>query len=151
VQLAFMSDGQRLILTEGRGGLAVWHPETGKQGTAFAPTGSATAVSRDGRQLAYASDAGVVRVLDPASGREVFALRKHAAPVTAIAFSADGARVATAGMDRTVKVWLAGFFELDVQELTGHVGEVWAVLYSPDGKYLTTGGADGTLRIREAA
>jgi eukaryotic-like serine/threonine-protein kinase len=150
VQLAFMADGQRLILTEGGGGLAVWHPETGKQAAVF-PSGTPTALARDGRQLAFAMDAGSARVLDPSSGREVFALRRHAAPVTAIAFSADGARIATASKDHTVKVWLAGFFELDVQELTGHVGEVFAVVYSPDGKHLTTGGADGTLRIREAA
>src|SRR5205814_481618 len=70
--------------------------------------------------------------------------------ITTLAFSADGARAATASKDHTVKVWLAGLFELDVQQLTGHVGEVWAVVYSPDGKHLASGADDGTLRIREA-
>src|SRR5262249_22901249 len=120
-------------------------------GMVFQGYGVPTALSRDGRQLAYAADVGAARVLEPASGREVFALRKHAAPITCIAFSADGARIATASKDRTVKVWLAGIFELDVLELTGHVGEVFAVVYSPDGKHLATSGADGWLRVREAA
>jgi WD40 repeat protein len=150
IQLAIMADDRHVILTDDKGGVGVWDPETGKHVRAFLSYGTATALARDGRQLAFV-EAEAARVLDPASGREIFALRKHAGPITAIAFSADSARIATGSKDRTVKVWLAGSFELDVQELKGHVGEVWAVVYSPDGKHLATGAADGTLRIREAA
>jgi WD40 repeat protein/tRNA A-37 threonylcarbamoyl transferase component Bud32 len=149
-KLGFAGSGQHVTLTDARGGLAVWNLQTNQLVPAFPAFGEPTALSSDGKQLAYAADVGAVRVLDPKSGREIFALRKHSGPITSIAFSADGARIATASVDRTIKVWLAGSFELDVQALPGHTGEVFAAVYSPDGKQLATGGADGTLRIREA-
>jgi WD40 repeat protein len=148
-QLAFMADGQRVVATASGGTLAIWHPETGTT-KIWGIDRNLTALSRDGRQLVHLAHAEEARVVDPASGREIFALRKHAGPITHIAFSADGTRIATASKDRTVKVWTAGFFELDVQELSGHVGEVFAVVYSPDGKQLASGGADGTVQVRDA-
>ncbi len=149
VQLDFMTDGQHVILTDVSGGLKVWQPQTGKHIPVFPSIGVATALSRDGRLLANALEAGSVRVIDPSSGREVFALRKHDAPITRIAYSPDGARIATASKDHTVKVWTATF-ELDVQQQTGHLGEVFAVVYSPDGKWLASAGADGMIWVREA-
>src|SRR5206468_2134465 len=105
VQLAVAVDGQNVILTDNGGGITAWHPESGKHVQVWTPIGTLAALSRDGRQLAFAADVGTARVLDPSSGREVFALRKHAGPITGIAFSPDGARIATASKDRTVKVW----------------------------------------------
>ena len=149
VQLDFRTDGQLVFLTDVDGGLKVWQPQTGKHIQVFPSIRIPAALSRDGRLLANAAEAGAVRVIDPSSGREVFALRKHDGPITRIAFSPDGARIATASEDRTVKVWTATF-ELDVQQLSSHLGEVFAVVYSPDGKRLASGGADGTIWVREA-
>jgi WD40 repeat protein/tRNA A-37 threonylcarbamoyl transferase component Bud32 len=150
VQLDFMTDGQHVILTDIGGGLRVWQPQTGRLIQPFpSHLGIPTALSRDGRQLAHVAEAGAARVVDPSSGREIFALRSHDDAITRIVYSPDGARIATASKDRTVKIWTATF-ELDVQQLTGHLGEVFAVLYTPDGKRLASGGADGTIWIREA-
>jgi eukaryotic-like serine/threonine-protein kinase len=149
-QLTFMADQQSVMLTADNGGMAVWRPDMGAPDLYFSGIGVATAVSLDGRQLAYADESNAVRVVDPATGREIFALRRHAGPITRIAFSPDGGRIATASKDRTIKVWSAGVFELDVLTAAGHVGEVYAVVFSPDGRHLATGGADGTLRMREA-
>jgi WD40 repeat protein/tRNA A-37 threonylcarbamoyl transferase component Bud32 len=150
VQIDFRTDGQLVILTDIGGGLRVWQPQTGRLIQPFpSHLGIPTALSRDGRQLAHVAEAGAVRVVDPYSGREIFALRSHDNAITRIAYSPDGARIATASKDRTVKVWTATF-EPDVQQLTGHRGEVFAVVYSPDGKRLASGGADGTIWVREA-
>jgi WD40 repeat protein/tRNA A-37 threonylcarbamoyl transferase component Bud32 len=149
VQLHFMTDGQHVILTDVSGGLKVWQLQSGKHIHVLQGAGTPTALSRDGRQLAHIAEADSVRIVNPSTWREVFALRKHSGPITRIVYSPDDARIATASKDGTVKVWTATF-ELDVQQLTGHIGEVFAVVYSPDGKRLASGGADGTIWIREA-
>jgi WD40 repeat protein len=150
VRLTFTTNGQFLILSTPRGGIAAWHVASGRHEPIAPEHNRPTALSRDGRQVARLVEADTVRVLDLATSRELFALRRHAGPITQIVYSPDGALVATASRDRTVKVWTASF-ELDVLELHDHVGEVYAVVFSPDGKHLATGGADGTLWVREPA
>ncbi len=153
-ELAFLRDRPEILLSTVNGGQIVWNPQTRKTDLAFPEFGPKrqhlTAISPDARQLAHLSDPGVARIVDLSTGRELFALRQHAGPITRIVFSADGRRIATASQDRTVKVWLARDFELEAQVLSGHEGAVYAVVYSPDGKYLATGGSEGTLRLREA-
>jgi WD40 repeat protein len=46
----------------------------------------------------------VVRLWD-AAGRELLTLRGHTEAVRTVAFSRDGHRLASAGDDRTIKVW----------------------------------------------
>jgi WD40 repeat protein/tRNA A-37 threonylcarbamoyl transferase component Bud32 len=56
---------------------------------------------------------------------------------TAVAFSPDGRRVATASADRTVKLWdvATGEERLTLQ----HAEAVWSLAFSPDGRHLATG------------
>jgi WD40 repeat protein/tRNA A-37 threonylcarbamoyl transferase component Bud32 len=151
-------DGQHVLLTGKNGALGIWHPESDKFNIVYkgysdkdaAVAHAPAALSRDGRRLAHLVESDAVRIVDPGTGREVFALRKHSAPITGVVFSTDNTRIATASEDHTVKVWSMNP-TLEVQEVAGHVAEVFAVVYSPDGKTLATGGADGTLRLREAA
>jgi WD40 repeat protein len=63
-----------------------------------------------------------------------------------VAWSPDGKSVATAGADKTVRVWSAADGK-EVRVLRGHTGAVNSVRFSPDGKRLASGGADDTTRV----
>ncbi|WP_051866134.1 TIR domain-containing protein [Streptomyces griseus] len=54
--------------------------------------------------------------------------------------------LATAGDDRTVRLWDARTGR-ETAALTGHTGRVLAVAFSPDGSLLASGGEDGTVRL----
>jgi WD40 repeat protein len=61
----------------------------------------------------------------------------HAGKPTAVAFSPDGTRVATASEDQTVKLWDVASGE-ELQTLR-HAQAVWSLAFSPDGGRLVTG------------
>jgi WD40 repeat protein len=82
----------------------LWDPETG---VAFRTIRNAShfALADDGRTLAVAGDATSIRVIDVITARELARLDGHEGGVTALAFAPGGARLVSAGADRTVRVW----------------------------------------------
>ena len=68
--------------------------------------------------------------------------------MTACVFAPDGARVASSGADRTVRIWDTGSAEL-VTALP-HPAEVSRVAFSPDGSRLATASSDGFIRVFDA-
>jgi len=66
-----------------------------------------------------------------------------------VAFSLDGKRFASAGQDRTVKVWDAVTGQ-ETLTLKGHTGEVHSVAFSPDGNRLASAGTDKTVMVWDA-
>lgn len=97
------------------------------------------ALSPDGERLATACDDRAARVIDLADETAApIEIPGHFKPVTAVAWSKDGARVVTGSRDETIRLW-------DVatgQELARTVetsGIISSILVAPDGAALSVG------------
>ncbi|MEU1706323.1 WD40 repeat domain-containing protein [Streptomyces sp. NPDC005706] len=74
----------------------------------------------------------------------------HHGAVYLTSFSPDGKLLATAGYDRTVRLWNVadrGRPEPLGKPLTGHTSWVSSAVFSPDGHTLASAGDDGTIRL----
>ena len=108
-----------------------------------------TALSPDGRSIAVASvSSSQAQVFDVASGEARFELLGHLYPITSIAWSPDGERIATGAYDASVRIWDGRTGRLEI-ELLGHAGVLISVDWSPDGSRLVTAGSDGTAKLWE--
>lgn len=100
----------------------------------------------DGQTLLAGSSAGLVQHWRVPGQKEMNPLPQHKNAVAALAASADGRLIASAGHDHR-----ALLYEFprptNQREFPHHRGAVLAVALSPDGKLLATGGIDAAIRL----
>jgi WD40 repeat protein len=67
--------------------------------------------------------------------------------VESVDFSPDGKLLASAGDDRTVRLWNTATGQPHGQPILAHEDVIWQVAFSPDGQTLATASEDGTVKL----
>ena len=151
--VAYSPNGSLLVSSGQDREIVLWNATTGarirslgRPGTnpvqivAFSPLGNDVAVGE------ISGSPQAVILVDPETGDIRSRLAGHDSGVNALAFSPDGKTLATAGGDRTIKIWDT----LDGHErgtLSDLVGCVRSLSFSPDGNWLAFAGNDLTIRV----
>jgi WD40 repeat protein len=86
----------------------------------------------------------------PAEVKPRVRLRGHADRVTAVTFHPDGKVLASAGYDRTIKLWDVVTGEVRLT-LEGHASPITALAFTPNGNTLISADQGGTVRFWRAA
>ncbi len=108
------------------------------------------AFSPDGRRVASAGDADVIRLNDAATGKLVRRLTGHTNWVYDVAFAPDGRTLVSGGNDNTVRVWDAATGG-ERHTLKEHTAAVNGVAVSPDGKFALSAGDDRRVLLWDLA
>ncbi|MEW6160091.1 MAG: serine/threonine-protein kinase [Verrucomicrobiota bacterium] len=71
--------------------------------------------------------------------------------IGALAFSADGQRLVSAGSDRNLTLWDLTGSRREPVKLKGHEGEVHSVAFSPDDNLIASASQDGAVKLWDVA
>ena len=152
--LVFSPDGTRLASASDDCTARLWDAATGRpmSGPLRHPGNSralSTAFRHDGARIVTTGGNGTVCQWDARTGAAVEPpYDRHAGEVWAAVYSPDGEWVASAGADRTIRLWRATGRE-DALVLHGHTGRVTQLAFTSDGRRLGSVSDDGTARIWE--
>lgn len=158
---------ERVVAVDKFGAVRAWEPNAERKWVQIQRNSEAVlanvptqihlaALSPDGRHLAYGpSEKDEIAVLALSTGETVARLDVAKAPVSSLAFSADG-RMLAAGVGESVRVWEVLAWQ-ERRTFGRHRARVTSLAFSSDGRRLASGSADGTVyvwslvRARDAA
>jgi WD40 repeat protein/predicted Ser/Thr protein kinase len=152
--VVFSPDGTRLLTASDDHTARLWEVATGRPiGAPLRHPGEpgllSAAFCRDGARIVTSARNGTVCQWDAGTGAAVEPpYDHHAGQVWAAVYSPDGQWIASAGADRTIRLWRATGRQ-DTLILDGHTGKVTQLAFTADGHRLGSVSEDGTARIWE--
>jgi WD40 repeat protein len=134
----------------GEKGLIIWGVGFGKLDRVIPTALPLTSVSvATGTGLIAAGDVrGSIHLFAIVGNKAKAVFKAHDGEVRAVAFSLDGKRLASAGIDGRVKVHDPAGKQTAVMQ--GHAHAILALAFAPDGKLIASGSADGMIRLWNA-
>jgi WD40 repeat protein len=160
LSVAFSPDGTTLA-SGGWGAVRLWDTTSGEEhavlqgntgsaeSMAFSPDGATLASGGCGRVERNMCTQGNLVLWEVATGKTLAVLEGHTSQVESVAFSPDGATLASGDRD-AVRLWDTATGEVRAV-LQGHTIYVLSVAFSPDGATLASGSQDFTLRLWDVA
>jgi RNA polymerase sigma factor (sigma-70 family) len=158
--VAFTADGHTLAVFPREHSVELWDLADGRKRREFVPPGAmrlrgavqpvglgATALSPNGRLLAYVRVNGAPAVCELATGKPVHAGPAVPRGISVFAFSPDGRMLAWGGGEDHVVHLMEVATGQERRRLVGHEGRVGALAFSADGKLLVSGSADTTALV----
>jgi dipeptidyl aminopeptidase/acylaminoacyl peptidase len=150
--LAWSPNGKWLVSGAYRR-IAIWDAESMKQSSEITNlVGRVTAIEfmPDSSTLVVADGietrSGVIHLWTMGEPDPKVTWTAHADTVLDLKVSADGMLLASAGVDKLVKLWELPSGK-EIARLEGHSGHVLAVAFKPDGSMVASGGADKEIKV----
>jgi WD40 repeat protein/tetratricopeptide (TPR) repeat protein len=150
-EITFSADGRRIVVAGGQRIVRTWDADTGGTPSQIPQGGSAWLSPDRSRILAGNLASGVpAQVWDVVERKPVTPPLQQARGTVDGAFSSQGDRLATTGLDGTVRVW-----EIETGEVVAgplrHASAVTSTGFSPDGRLLVTRDSAGLVRVWDLA